>query len=157
MRLHEQLTSGEIGAARDRFSSYMWSTGGEHQPGRCWIPSWEQLLGVDFARGLDEADLSAYPEELRVQKDQTPLRDLYKILWCFERIHVSIARGLLDLELAAGMLGSHTVWWDALCRRIPARPETTSYREPLQLLAQIFLQRDPSLATAYQEDFVESA
>ncbi len=82
---------------------------------------------------------------------ETPLRDLYKILWCFERIRAAEYAHLLDPALSTEILGNHAVWWDHQCARIPA--DWTRYRKNLTDLAAHFLARDRSLVAWARADF----
>ena len=149
---HRDLTAGEIGAARDRLSELMWRVGSSRGENSCWRPSWKELLGGQFAGDADlEQDLSAYPDDMGTSAGQTPLRDLYKILWCFERISASWDGGLLNNPLATQILGNHAVWWDVLCARVPL--ESTRYRRTLADLAEACNRFDPELLEWARADF----
>ena len=152
--LHEAATTQEIGAARQRLSRYMWeagSTGGMH---RCCQPTWEQLLGARYMPIPEHlADLSTYPPEIATGPGQTPLDDLYTILWFFQRVADADHTGLLDPDLTWGMLAHHTVWWGTLCARIDERH--TQYVRPLKYLAERYGRQDTSLATWAKADFAQ--
>lgn len=152
--LHEAATTREIGAARQRLAQHMWnagSAGGEH---RCCQPTWEQLLGGRFARIPDGlADLSTYSPAIAAEPGQTPLKDLYTILWFFQRVADADHTGLLDPDLTWGMLAHHTVWWGTLCARIEDRH--TEYVRPLKYLAGRYGRQDKSLVTWAEADFAE--
>ncbi|MFG2556222.1 hypothetical protein ACGFWF_40780 [Streptomyces sp. NPDC048581] len=117
--LHEVLTTGEIGNARGRLSRHMWRTareaGGEAV---AWQPRWQELVGYQYIQNLGSNDLSIYPPDMQAPPEQTPLRDLYSVLWAFERIAEADRSGLLDQELTRSMLASHAVWWAVMCEHI---------------------------------------
>ncbi|MBG0740765.1 hypothetical protein IV500_15425 [Paeniglutamicibacter antarcticus] len=81
----------------------------------------------------------------------TPSRDLYKILWCFERVAAEFSGRLIDQELATHLLGNHVVWWDALCLNIPF--QATRYRKNLNDLAARFDELDAKLRPWALADF----
>jgi hypothetical protein len=149
---HRDLTTGEIGSGRDRLSEFMWRAGSQQGTNACWQPAWVELLGGKYLDLQGAADLSTYPEDMATGTGETPLRDLYKILWCFERIGAARDHGLLDDELAARILGNHAVWWEFLCHRVPQ--DSTRYRKNLADLAQHYRQLDPALETWAAKDFI---
>lgn len=152
---HKDMTSGEAGAARDRLSEFMWREGSSVGTNSCWQPSWEQLLGAGYLEIPNHVrDLSKYPEDIATSCEQTPLRDLYKIFWQFERVGAAYHSGLLDDRLALQMIASHVVWWDSLCARIES--DKTRYRRPLAELAKAFKALDSSLTTWAQADFCQA-
>lgn len=157
LSFHRDLTTGEIGLARDRLSEAMWRVGSQQRKNaqddyKCWQPSWMELLGAKYVElSGSVVDLSVYPEDMEPDANETPLRDLYKILWCFERIGAAREAGLLDNPLAERILGNHAVWWDYLCARVP--PESTRYRKNLERLADHYQRRDPVLAEWAAADF----
>jgi hypothetical protein len=150
--LHEAATTGEIGAARQRLSQYMWDAGSTEGVHRCCQPTWEQLLGARYTTVPDGlADLSVYPHEIVTRPGQTPVKDLYTILWFFQRVADADHTGLLDPDLTWGMLAHHTVWWGTLCARIDERH--TQYVRPLKYLAERYGRQDRSLLTWAGADF----
>lgn len=154
---HKDITTGEAWAARDRLSEFMWRQGSLEGQNRCWQPTWEELAGTATSDVLPNArNLSRYPTDLQQAGGggPTPYRDLYLILWQFERVSVAYHANLLDPELAATMLGSHVVWWDTFCERIG--PESTRYREALSGLSTVFGTIDPSLRPWAASDFVST-
>jgi hypothetical protein len=131
----KDFTTGETGDARGRLSRYMAlvgkSEGGEEQYRQ---PHWEEIVGHQYMTvppGV--ADLSVYPTDMQPGADQTPLRDLYKVLWAIERIAASYKGGLLDHDLTGKMLARHVVWWHVMCEHITA--DHTDYVVPLKDLA----------------------
>ena len=149
---HRDLTTGEIGAARDRLSELMWSTGSKSGTNMCYQPSWEELLGAEYctlAKG--EQDLAAYPVAMGAAPGQTPLRDLYRILWGLERVGVAYNSQILDAELALKMLANHVVWWNVLCANIPL--DKTRYRRSLSELADQLSAAEPALIPWAGADF----
>lgn len=150
--LHEAATTREIGAARQRLSQHLWNAGSAGGTHRCCQPTWEQLLGGRFARIQDGlADLSAYSPAIAAGPGQTPLKDLYTILWFFQRVADADHTGLLDPDLTWGMLAHHTVWWGTLCARI--EDHHTEYVRPLKYLAGLYGRQDKSLVTWAEADF----
>lgn len=117
--LHEVLTTGEIGNARGRLSRHMWRTakaaGGEAV---AWQPCWQELVGEQYMHVRGGADFSIYPQDMQASPGETPLRDLYSVLWAFERIAEADRSGLLDRELTRSMLAAHAVWWAVMCEHI---------------------------------------
>jgi hypothetical protein len=149
---HRDLTAGEIGAARDRLSEFMWSTGSKTDSNRCYKPSWEELLGSEYVvLGSGDQDLSAYPASMGAEPGQTPLRDLYRILWSLERVGVAYHAQILDSKLALEMLANHVVWWNILCERIPLGK--TRYRRSLSELSDQLATADPGLIDWARADF----
>jgi hypothetical protein len=137
IELHRDLTTGEVGAARDRLTTLMWKHG-ERQAGRnrCHMPSWDELLPDvlgkgDPGRGL----LGGYPPEDEIPGAQgsEPLRDLYGVLWCFERIEAGRAGRALDRPMLEELIASHAVWWDELTRKLS--PDNTRHLVALRALA----------------------
>jgi hypothetical protein len=52
LALHEGVTTGEIAAARNRFSELMYRAGEEaFGPRKCWRPDWESLVPPNPAVG----------------------------------------------------------------------------------------------------------
>jgi hypothetical protein len=133
IELHRNLTTGEVGAARDRFTELMWRIGQARRPGSCHQPTFDELMGKRFADLSDEqVDLTAYPEDLP-GADSSPLRDLYKVLWCFERIWAAHDASLLDGTLSDRLLAKHAIWWDQLV--IGVHDADTQHRQALRDLA----------------------
>lgn len=150
--MHRDITSGEVGQARDRLSEFMWRVGSRSGSNHCYRPSWEELLGgtyLSLAEG--SSDLSSYPADIASGTNVTPSRDLYKILWCFERVAAEFSGRLIDQELATHLLGNHVVWWDALCLNIPL--QATRYRKNLNDLAARFDELDAKLRPWALADF----
>lgn len=133
--LHRDLTAGEVGAARDRFTTLMWKHG-EAIAGRnvCHVPSWSELL-PDVLGGGDRGELGEYRAEDKIvgAESAEPMRDLYTVLWCFERIEAGRAGRALDRRLLAELIASHAVWWCELTRRLT--PENTTHVRSLRSLA----------------------
>ena len=151
---HRDITTGEVGAARDRLSEFMWSAGSDAQANRCRQPTWEQLLGRQYVSlSSEDQDLSEYPDETAAGIGNTPLRDLYRIWWSLERIGVAHRSNILDRQLTRDMLANHVVWWDTLCEKIPANK--TRYRRALKDLADEFRVESPELSAWARADFRE--
>ena len=149
---HRDITTGEAWGARDRLSEFMWRRGSSNGSYLCWQPTYADLQGASYGRLSDAAvDVSRYPDDLQPANGQTPIRDLYLILWQFERVGVAYRAGLLDDTLAAQMLASHFVWWNVFCARITVAD--TKYREGLKVLADEFARREPALYEWALADF----
>lgn len=126
--LHRDLTAGEVGGARSRFTTLMWKYG-ERQAGQnsCHAPNWREIRPVVLgesetsrASRAPEAGaqgpglLSVYPVKDRIQgaEGAEPMRDLYAVLWCFERIEAGRDGGALDEEMLKMLIAPHAVWWN---------------------------------------------
>jgi hypothetical protein len=118
--LHRDLTTGEVGAARDRFTTLMWKHG-ERLAGRnrCHAPTWGELL-PDVLGGGDRGLLGEYRSEDKIPgaDGAEPMRDLYSVLWCLERIEAGRAGRALDLRMMKELIASHAVWWDELTQHL---------------------------------------
>ncbi len=151
--LHRDLTTGEVGASRDRFTELMWREGSHTQPGQCHQPCFAELLDAEFTRDSvipGRGALARYPDDV-AQQGASPSRDLYKVLWCFERIDALLASKQLDAGLAVELLGTHTVWWNSLCARIS--DADTMHRRALGRAAEWMTAKNPSLRTYASQDF----
>lgn len=118
--LHRDLTSGEVGAARDRLSHLMW-TWGERMAGEnvCHAPLWDELMPDVLADG-SRGELARYIDtavETGANRAE-PLRDLYKVLWCFERIEAGRKKRVLDDHFLSQLIAPHAVWWAELTRNL---------------------------------------
>jgi hypothetical protein len=122
LTFHRDLTSDEVGAARNRFSQLMFRVGEEaFGPGYCWRPTWVSLLPIDPNMRSPGRTLAIYPSDIAGYGDggHLPLNDLRAVLWCFERIEEARHRDAsLDDDLLASLLGYHAVWWNLLCQRL---------------------------------------
>lgn len=155
---HEVLTTGEVGAARDRLATLMWYLGERSQPGRCLRPTFAQLLGTEYSRGTeapDGFDLDVYPSEVVPDSTTKPLQDLYRLLWAFERVDADERHGLIEQALVKEMLDHHIVWWDTLASEISNTD--TRHRVSLARLAADAKKRNPELGTWASSDFVDIA
>lgn len=111
--LHRDLTTGEVGAARERFTTAMWWAG--RKSGLlCHQPTWEELDDSPPTPGA----LAVYSAEVTGDPTERPLRDLYRVLYCFERIEKARSAGAIEDKLAWSLLGHHAVWWDCLATHI---------------------------------------
>ncbi|MDQ2958846.1 MAG: hypothetical protein M3Y42_18040 [Actinomycetota bacterium] len=151
LAFHQELTTGEVGSARDRLSMFMWTVGAARNGlFSCWQPTWPELLGAALLPGQAH-DLQTYPAEA-IYANSLPLRDLYRIFWSFERIAQARMANLLDNSLATEILGNHAVWWDLFCSKITE--QETRYRKTLEDLADAYRTADPKLEEWAQRDFV---
>lgn len=151
--LHRDITTGEVGAARDRFTELMWREGSNIKAGRCYQPRFAELLKPEFTDGpapVNHRKLADYPKDLTTV-GASPSRDLYKVLWCFERIHALIHSKQLDQDLAVKLLGRHTVWWNSLCAEIS--DDDTMHRGALEQAARWMILKDPGLKDTARHDF----
>ncbi|GHJ48249.1 hypothetical protein Cs7R123_55910 [Catellatospora sp. TT07R-123] len=155
IQMQRDFTTGETGDARGRLSRHMARTGralgGEE---RYHQPRWEELVGRQYMSMADgQADLSLYPPDMQASGDQTPLRDIYKVLWALERIAASYRGGLLDRDLAFKLLARHVVWWHLMCEHLTA--DQVEYVTPLKELAAELA--DERLLTWARTSFLPSA
>lgn len=139
--LHHDLTTGEVGAARDRFTSLMWKVG-EAAEGRnrCHRFTWAEVQSaVRYPDGSIECgELGSYERfpEISDARDAEPMRDLYSVLWCFERIEAGRAGRALDTAMLESTIASHAVWWDELTTNLEPDPKrTTIHLSSLRRLA----------------------
>lgn len=118
--LHADLTTGEVGNARSRFTALMWKHG-ERQAGSnaCHLPLWEEILPSPTTEN-GKGGLSGYLafEAIATSQDAEPLRDLYAVLWCFERIEAGRAGGALDKRMLIELVAPHAIWWNSLTEKI---------------------------------------
>lgn len=116
---HHDLTSDEVGAARNRFSELMFRVGREaFGPGYAWRPTWKSLIPTDPNL---HGPLGTYPPDMAGPGHDRylPLDDLRAVLWCFERIEEARRReASLDDQLLVSLIGYHAVWWNLLCQRL---------------------------------------
>jgi hypothetical protein len=133
--LHKDLTTGEVGAARDRFTTLMWKHG-EKLAGRnqCHAPSWDEIL-PDVLGGGSRGLLGRYraEDEIAGFEDAEPMRDLYAVLWCFERVEAAREGRALDGRMLSKLLARHAVWWNVLTRQLT--PSDTIHLASLRSLA----------------------
>jgi hypothetical protein len=147
IQLHESLTGGEVGAARDRFTTLMWRFGDRKGPeaGRPHQPTFEELLGAHApAPPKGSIDLARYPGDLAaIGGCIDPLQDLYKVLWCFERIDAARTHETLDSDLLVDLIGFHAAWWDRLLDQIG--DDASHHRRALRDLATYCRTQRPDL------------
>lgn len=132
---HRDLTTGDVGSARDRLTTLMWKYG-ERQSGtnRCHRPAWSELLADPLdPLGPDRGVVGQYPDEVVGASAAEPMRDLYALLWCFERIEGGRQGGAIDEDMLQQLIGPHAVWWDELCRDLT--PDNTLHVNSLRALA----------------------
>lgn len=135
---HRDLTTDEVGAARNRFSELMFRVGEEaFGPGYAWCPSWASLLPIDPNAHGPTRNLGAYPPDMTGPGDdrRLPLNDLRAVLWCFERIEEARHQeASLDEKLLVSLVGYHAAWWNLLCQRL--EPEGGGHLGSLISIAQ---------------------
>lgn len=74
-----------------------------------------RMVGATTWRLLQDHDLE--PGGLLDPSDrhnETPFADLYSVLWFFERVEISLDKGLVDREVLMQTLGFHFWWWGQL-------------------------------------------
>jgi len=134
--LHRDLTTGEVGGARDRFTTLMWKHG-ERNAGRnvCHSPQWAEILTSVLSETSSRGLLGFYPpaDAIATAGDAEPMRDLYTVLWCFERIEAGRAGQALDNKMLRSLLASHAVWWDELTQHLTT--DNTGHLAGLRSLA----------------------
>jgi hypothetical protein len=138
LNLHAEFSTGDIAAARSRFSELMWRAG-EAAFGRdvCWRPTWESIYPP--SPGCGEAVnrsrfLGAYPIGMNAS-DHRPLHDLRKVLWCLGRVNVARRdeKDALQEQLVVALLGWEVIWWSLVCARMD--PNRGAILHPLYHLA----------------------
>lgn len=152
---HEALTTGEVGAARDRLATLMWAVGESLEPGACYRPTFAELLGENYSRGtrgVGRTLLDTYPPNIAEASATTPLQDLYRLLWTFERIDAAAQNGLVEKKLVSELLDHHVVWWDALADNIT--DDDTRHRRSLRRLANSAHSQNAGLRAWAARDFV---
>lgn len=155
--LHRDLTTGEVGEARDRFTSLMWKAGEETAGrNRCHRFRWEEIQSpVRTADGsVQRGRLGTYADypEIVQAIDAEPMRDLYAVLWCFERVEAGRQGKALDDAMLRRTIASHAVWWDELTKDLDADPRvTTRHLAALRSLAAAL--RTPELEAWAKHDF----
>lgn len=131
MMLYRDFTSGEVGAARDRFSDLMFRVGEEaFGPRKCWRPDLESLIPSHSAgnRFSPSRFLGAYPPDMIDGIDKRPIQDLRQVLWCFDRINEARKRqSSLDEQLLVPLMGHDVAWWNLLCGRLATREASHVY------------------------------
>lgn len=136
--LHRDLTTGEVGAARNRLATLLWKHG-ELLAGRnqCHSPTWAELL-PDVLGGGDRGLLGEYKLEDKIvaSADAEPMRDLYSVLWCFERVEAGRAGRALDKRMLSARQ-AHAEQADRIpCRLVelgdatPDRGAHSSHQKP---------------------------
>lgn len=123
LALHAEVTTGEIAAARNRFSELMYRAGEEaFGPRKCWRPDWESLIPPNPVVGRDLAAprfLGAYPDDMVSGQGQRPIHDLRLVLWSYDRVNEARKRkASLDEDLLVSLMGHTVVWWRLLCGRL---------------------------------------
>jgi hypothetical protein len=123
LSLHAEFSTGEIAAARCRFSELMWRAG-ETAFGlqTCWRPTWDSIYppcpgcGEEINRSRF---LGAYPEDMHA-RNHRPIHDLRKVLWCLGRVNVARRdeKDSLREQLVVGLLGWEVMWWSLVCGRL---------------------------------------
>ena len=123
LSLHAEFSTGEIAAARCRFSELMWRAG-ETAFGlqTCWRPTWDSIYPPCPGCGEENNRsrfLGAYPADMHASNHR-PIHDLRKVLWCLGR--VSVARrdekDSLREQLVVALLGWEVIWWSLVCERL---------------------------------------
>ena len=132
LALHKDFTSGEVGAARDRFSDLMYRAGERAFGARkCWRPDLESLIPPHSAVENDLSSsrfLGAYPLDTAGEAGNRPIQDLRQVLWCFDRMNEARKRpSLLDEQLLISLMGHQVIWWNLLCGRLATREASHVY------------------------------
>jgi len=123
LSLHAEFSTGEIAAARCRFSELMWRAGetafGLHT---CWRPTWDSIYPPCPGCGKEinrSRFLGAYPPDMHA-RDHRPIHDLRKVLWCLGRVNVARRdeKESLREQLVIALLGWEVIWWSLVCERL---------------------------------------
>jgi hypothetical protein len=123
LAMHQDFTSGEVGAARIRFCELMYRVGEEaFGPRKCWRPDWESLIPPNPAVSEEVAArrfLGSYPADMTGAQQHRPIHDLRQVLWCVDRINEARKRETsLDERLLVSLMGHPVVWLSLLCGRL---------------------------------------
>lgn len=123
LSLHAEFSTGDIAAARCRFSELMWRAGeaafGLHT---CWRPTWGSIY-PPCPGGGEEMNrsrfLGMYPADMHASSHR-PIHDLRKVLWCLGRVNVARRdeKDALSEQLVVALLGWEVIWWSLLCGRL---------------------------------------
>jgi len=120
--LHRDLTTGEVGASRDRLTTLMWKHGEKvARRNQCHAPTWIEILPSSTGSGgPTRGALGSYPlvQPIPGTGEAEPMRDLYSVLWCFERVNAGRAGGALDPAMLQQLIASHAIWWDEMTRNL---------------------------------------
>lgn len=123
LSLHAEFSTGEIAAARCRFSELMWRAGETaFGPHTCWRPTWGSIYppcpgcGEEINRSRF---LGTYPADMHAS-DHRPIHDLRKVLWCLGRVNVARRdeKDSLREQLVVALLGWEVIWWSLVCGRL---------------------------------------
>jgi hypothetical protein len=107
LELHRDLVAdGETAEAFHRLSVHLRRRGSELHGRVTWFLLSDADLGPGgLLDGSTEASGSAF-------------RDLYQVLWFFERVKTALDHGLIDEEVLFGTMGFHCWWWAQLLRNV---------------------------------------
>ena len=123
LSLHAEFSTGEIAAARCRFSELMWRAGetafGLHT---CWRPTWDSIYPPCLGCGEEinrSRFLGMYPEDMHAGNHR-PIHDLRKVLWCLGRVNVARRdeKDSMREQLVVALLGWEVIWWSLVCGRL---------------------------------------
>ena len=125
LQLHEDLVSGDVGAARSRLAYHLRTLGPEHE-GRRYVlqPTQDQLV--------HDRKLHRYSDH-EATTDSTPREDRVMLLRFFERADAARREKTVHLPLLHELIGSHALWWDAA---LWLEDHERSHRRALRDLAQ---------------------
>lgn len=102
LALHNELTSGEVGAVRRRLAAHF----RQHGP-RDGSKQW--VLQTTTEQLKKRSDLSRYRDD---GLKQTPSEDAAVLLRFFQRAQLAQATGSLDDYMCASLIGAHAGWWN---------------------------------------------
>ncbi|MBK5222012.1 MAG: hypothetical protein JJE52_03870 [Acidimicrobiia bacterium] len=155
--LHRDLTSGEVGAARSRFTALMWKAG-EKAEGEnlCHRFTWSEIRSpvLTDKHVVERGVLGTYDRLPGIPDGEhaEPMRDLYSVLWCFERIEAGRLGHALDSEMLGQLVAHHAVWWNELTGNLGADNDLpTIHLGSLRSLAKAL--RTPKLEDWARDDF----
>ena len=98
LRLHEDFTVGDVGAARHRVATRLYEVSA--QRGRCYVPL-EDELDVDGNLRIYPPDTSAYGFDMN--------QDVHHIVWFFQRVDAARMHDVVDSRLLHELIGWHAV------------------------------------------------
>ena len=160
IQLHQSLTGGEVGAARDRFTTFMWRVGAPDDP-TTRSPRRPTLDSLDFATrspstsNEEHGSLARYPDDLTDSDCIDPLPGPLQGALVLERIDAARSHNTLDKDLLLTLIGFHAAWWDRLLSRIG--DGDSQHRRALADLAAYCLENRPDLEESVERGHVRGA
>ncbi len=111
------VVEGDTAAAFHRLSLELRRRGTQRHGATTWL----LLDDSDFDHGgvLDP----------QIPGSDSPFEDLYRVLWYFERVQISLKHGLVDESVLMETIGFHCWWWGELLRGVTTPKASAALRE----------------------------